>query len=128
MTINETLRKKRIELGISQKFVGDNIKEPQSTLCRFEQGFNTTKNQLLIHKLMKFYSEYEGAKSPRVEISNKIKATPKKKNNIESETAKAIEKMGKEVEAKINKIFAEEIEKSYKKIIKSALKRIVKEL
>lgn len=37
MKVNENLRKKRMELGLSQKDVGEYLKIPQSTLCRYEK-------------------------------------------------------------------------------------------
>jgi transcriptional regulator with XRE-family HTH domain len=138
MEIRKTLRNKRIELGLSQKFVGEKIKVAQSTLCRFEQGYKITNESLIIHKLITFYDKYNGPKNERVVNVNKTK---NEQTNVESSKTKTVKNskqeskkiedidlLEKDMIEKLQVIAEKEMQKAYKKILKRTLKKFIKEL
>ena len=123
MEVYETLRNKRIELGLSQKKVGEDIKVAQSTLCRFEQGYKMQNKDLITHKLVNYY------KDNNIEVEPKQKATVKIRNNKENNNKKdRFEIMGDEIADKFQKIFKDQLEKTAKKVYKRTLKQLIKEL
>ena len=125
MEVYKTLRNKRIELGLSQKTVGENVKVAQSTLCRFENGYKIQDNELIIHKLINFYKEKENIdvnqkKKQIIETRNKKPQNTTTKNNFDI--------MGEEIAKKFEKIFIIQLQKEAKKIYKKTLKQLIKEL
>lgn len=124
MEVYETLKNKRIELGLSQKTVGENIKVAQSTLCRFEQGYKMQNSELIIHKLINFYKQKEN-----VDVEPKQKQVIKTRNKKMSKTSSKsnFDFMSEEIAKKFEIIFKEELEKQARKIYKKTFKRIMKE-
>ena len=123
MEIYETLRNKRIELGLSQKKVGEDIKVAQSTLCRFEQGCKMQNKDLITHKLVNYY------KDNKVEVEPKQLANVKIRNNKQNNNKKdRFEIMSEEIEKKFGVIFKRELEKEAKRVYKKTLKQLIREL
>lgn len=122
MTVNETLKNRRIELGLSQKKVGEDIKVAQSTLCRFEQGCKMQNKDLITHKLINYY------KDNKFEVEPKQKANVKIRNNKENNKKDSFEIMGEEIEKKFGIIFKQELEKEAKRVYKKTLRQLIREL
>ena len=122
MTVNETLKNRRIELGLSQKKVGEDIKVAQSTLCRFEQGYKMQNKDLITHKLINYY------KDNKFEVEPKQKANVKIRNNKENNKKDSFEIMGEEIEKKFGIIFKQELEKEAKRVYKKTLRQLIREL
>lgn len=122
MTVNETLKNKRIEMGLSQTAVAKYLKIPQSSLCRYEQGVKQGSNELITHKLVNFYKEeYKNLKPMDNDYVQRQKTLKENKKKKESSFS-----------VRLDKIYNEELKKLTKNIeqkaMKRALKKILKEL
>lgn len=126
MELYETLRNKRIELGLSQKTVGENIKVAQSTLCRFEQGYKMQNKDLITHKLINFYKNND-IKVEQKQIEN-VKVCNNKSNKKDINKKDRFEIMSEDIAKKFEKIFKNQLEKEAKRIYKKTLKQLIKEL
>lgn len=118
MKVNETLRNKRIELGLSQTGVAKYLKIPQSSLCRYEQGVKMRNNELITHKLVNFYKEeYKNLQPVKQNYQHKLI------QNVHKAKTKS-----NGLVAKFEKIYNEELKILSENIEQKAFKRTIKRM